>query len=349
MYSTVNSLHIALDARLQQLNSNRKQSIRPEQYDMACNDALLTIVKQRCSPKLNSRQEGFEESIKRYDDLKSLKRELNPLVYVSNGEQFYNLPSDYLHYITSKGNIQYNRKGLLKETLSELEYKTIVDFSNIIFDGTIIDYTLTDNSHIRVPIFGQLSKSDKSSFYYFNIIREYFKSKYNIDVYYENYNTEYYPKSLIFITRDINKKIVNCLKELSTNIPIINTIISKYSFKPITDILSYVSYNNKKIDLISSQSNNTINNDYFLSKNSHLNPTCIIQGNKVSLRTDNTFSFTNVVLEYIKYPRLIDSRINQMTDVEITDEILDIATTNLSGILKDETFKINSQKEQQNN
>jgi hypothetical protein len=38
-----------------------------------------------------------------------------------------------------------------------------------------------------------------------------------------------------------------------------------------------------------------------------------------------------------------------MTDFTITDEILDVATTNLSGILKDETYNINKNKEQFNN
>ena len=73
MYSSIASIHIALDSRLQILNSNRKQSIHPEEYDMAVNDAILTVLKQRFSPELNSKKQGLEESIKRYTDYLLLK------------------------------------------------------------------------------------------------------------------------------------------------------------------------------------------------------------------------------------------------------------------------------------
>ena len=63
----------------------------------------------------------------------------------------------------------------------------------------------------------------------------------------------------------------------------------------------------------------------------------------------NVFKIKEVTLEYIKKPRLVNSILNRMTDVTITDEILDIATTNLSGILENPTYQINKQQEQFNN
>ena len=41
MYNTVKELHIALDERLQQLNSNRKLVLYPEQKDARLNEAVM--------------------------------------------------------------------------------------------------------------------------------------------------------------------------------------------------------------------------------------------------------------------------------------------------------------------
>ena len=115
MYSTVASLHIALDNRLQQLNSNRKEAIYPEQYDIAINDAIMQYIKSRVSAKLNSKQEGFESSISRYSDLESLKRKKSVIVYNNNesltslSEYVFDIPSNCYRPISLKSNIMYNK------------------------------------------------------------------------------------------------------------------------------------------------------------------------------------------------------------------------------------------------
>ena len=91
MYTSIASLHIALDNRLLLLNSNRKLSIHPEQYDMAINDAILTVIKQRFSP-LNIKQQGFEDSVKRVTDLSSLKK-IKTIPIVNSNQQF-TIPSN---------------------------------------------------------------------------------------------------------------------------------------------------------------------------------------------------------------------------------------------------------------
>ena len=94
---------------------------------------------------------------------------------------------------------------------------------------------------------------------------------------------------------------------------------------------------------------NDLDNDYYLSKNLHLNPIYKIVQNNGILKTNTNFIYEDITLEYIKHPRFVNSRLNRMTDMTITDEILDVACTNLSGILKDETYQLNKQKEQFNN
>lgn len=344
MYSTVSELHIALDSRLQQSNSNRKQAFHPEQYDMAYNDALLTIIKDRSSAKTNYKQEGFEQSIKRYEDLQSLKKDCSPTIFKDSNYYYFYLPSDYYSYDTLVSKILYNRNGVTKSTSTRNLYASIFNFSNVSMDITNITYTLSSGGTIDTSKF-KLFKSSKSLFYYFNLVRDFIKTNYGIDCYFENFNGQYYPNSLIFVTTDSTKRITSVN---STSISIQTTTLS-LGYDSIANNSQYVDLGYKKVELVSALESSNINNDYYLNRNIHLNPKFEIKSNKIYIKNDSTFCLDSVKLEYLKTPRLIDSRINQMTDMTITDEVLDLAVSNISGILKDAAYQINKTVEQQNN
>lgn len=347
MYSSVASLHIALDSRIQQQNSNRKQAIQPEQYDIVLNDAISTVLKSRLSSKLNAKREAYEDSVTAYDSLKSLKRTCRPRCYfndISNKWEF-ELPSNYYMFDTLQADIHFDRRSNLHNVKDDYKYISIIKFNNIgantyIFNKDIIQYIikdiiqyiiddvsiLTDDIHI-------VGTSNKASFYYFNLIKEWFKINKDIDCYFENYDGKYYPNSLIFVSDIINTVPTTVEVKDSTDTNIIdttNSIITTVSTKTIKiaddDKNTTVLMGSKKIDLISSLNDTNETTDFYLHYNKHLNPKCIMQDAKVILTTDTTFNYSNLRLDYIKIPRIIDSRINQMTDMEITDDILDVAT-----------------------
>ena len=343
MYSTVPACHIALDAKLQLLNSNRKIAIHPEQYDMALNEAILQLITQKSHPKLNSKQEGFEQSIKRYDDLQNLKKTVSFIPF-NNGSNYYmNLPSDYLSYNSMVGSILYNKNGIGKTEYYKQLYYTICDFTSV-QSITNATFSFGNGTIVNASTFATLSKSNKSRFYFYNIVSDYIKTKYNIDSYYEYYNDKYYPNSLIFVTDDPAKRIMSSnianlvLTPMFENLKVLNSGFN------IQYIRKYI-----KFDLVSSITRNTTNTDYYLHNNNHLNPQFTISGNKLEIRNDNRFNIENLELEYIKKPRLINSTIGQMTDFKVTDEVINAAVTNLSLIIKDETYNVLSQKEQLNN
>ena len=133
MYSSVSSLHIALDGRLQQLNSNRKQAIMPEQYDVALNDAINIVLKQRLSAKLNSKREGYEDSVAAYDLVKSLKRTCRPTCYLDSIENKwgFELPSNYFMFDTLQANINYDRTTISNTAniISVNKYMSVMTFA----------------------------------------------------------------------------------------------------------------------------------------------------------------------------------------------------------------------------
>lgn len=339
MYSSIASLHIALDSRLQLINSNRKQSIHPEEYDMAINDAILTVLKQRFSPELNSKKQGLEESIKRYTDLNSLKKETPLDLFKQDIEQYFNIPSDCYLPISLIGTLGYNKNFILETT--DIDYFiNVITLNQDTIDDNEITVEFNNGTTVQIDLNG-ITKSMKTMYYTLNYLKEYFKENFNIDCYIENFNEYYYSNSLILVTNDIGFTISSGLGASYSSIGSTVLIVVEGETVFINKL--------KKIDLVSSEDYNNINNDYYLSKNIHLNPIYKIVKNKGILNRNDTFIFKDVKLEYIKYPRLVNSRLNRMTDMTITDEILDIATTNLSGILKDETYQINKQKEQFNN
>lgn len=344
MYSTVPACHIAIDAKLQLLNSNRKISIHPEQYDMALNEAIRQIINQRQSAKLNSKQEGFEQSIKRYDDLQSLKKVAQLNVFNNGFKYFSYLPSDYLSYDLLVGNLKYNRNGIRTTYVPKTLYYTVCNFSNV---STLsnISFNINGNTTVNATSFGNIVKSSKSLFYFYNTFKEYIKSEYNIDCYYENFNDRYYKNSLIFVTTDFTKRVTSC-----SLIGVITTVNSNVlNTLAVADDCEHLLKNNIKFDLLSSLNEAIKSNDYYMNKNLHINPSATILGDSIYINKHPNFIVHSLKLEYIKQPRLINSTLNQMSDFEVTDEVIDKAVANISLIIKDETYQFLQQKEQLNN
>lgn len=338
MYNNVSSLHIALDARIQQQNSNRKVAIMPEQYDMILNDAISTVLKTRLSSKLNAKREGYEDSVTAYDSLKCLKRTYTPICYFDDilKKWYFELPSDYYMFDTLQADIKFDRRSITHNTKNGNKYKTIITFVNVgnntyTFNKDIIRF-ITPIKTIFPENINLVGTSNKASFYYFNAMKDYIKSKEKINCYFENYLDEYYPNSLIFVsdTNNVPTSItVNDSTDATTIVVTdkIKVVSSTIAIKLVGDgTPTVIDMGSKKIDLISSLNDTNETTDFYQHYNRHLNPKCIMQEDKVILTTDTTFAYSNLRLDYVKIPRPIDSRINQMTDMEITDDILEVAT-----------------------
>jgi hypothetical protein len=110
MYSTPTELHAIIDAELEHISSNRKQSIKPEMIDWFLNGSVLQYIENKSNPKTNLKREGFEDSQKRYDDLRELKRVLNVTsCYNDSTSMFANLPYNYYKLICADIDTYYNR------------------------------------------------------------------------------------------------------------------------------------------------------------------------------------------------------------------------------------------------
>jgi hypothetical protein len=72
---TISEMHIAFDLLLDKVNSLQYPSFLAEEKDFFLNQAIRKFAKTRYSG-MNAKREGFEQSQKRIDDLRTLVREL---------------------------------------------------------------------------------------------------------------------------------------------------------------------------------------------------------------------------------------------------------------------------------
>lgn len=77
MYSSCKEAHIAVNDKIQQINANRQESIRPQYIDIALNEAIDVLLTQKIK--------AFEETGRYYDDLQVLKTTYrSPLYLLAN-------------------------------------------------------------------------------------------------------------------------------------------------------------------------------------------------------------------------------------------------------------------------
>ena len=105
MYSSCKEAHIAVNEKIQQINANRQESIRPQYIDIALNEAIDVLLTQKIK--------AFEESGRYYDDLQVLKDTYrSPLYLFSNGGNrgFAYLPTNYLHGVSYTASVIFDKK-----------------------------------------------------------------------------------------------------------------------------------------------------------------------------------------------------------------------------------------------
>jgi hypothetical protein len=72
---TIQEAHIQLQLRIDKIDSEAYDQLQPEEADVYLSLAQRRFVKQRFEPRSNQFQVGFEQSIKRIEDLRHLLRE----------------------------------------------------------------------------------------------------------------------------------------------------------------------------------------------------------------------------------------------------------------------------------
>lgn len=339
MYLTAKELHIALDLGLQFINSNRERSIQPEEKDMFLNKAMYQFIDTRISPKLNTKKEGFEATIKRYDDLQELKKTITYPTYIDSSEVnrvFCPLPHDYYHLINSRSKLLYNCNYVSKSVESNGIFQVIA--LPLVTNGTdynsfSITVSYYDNNVLTVSKIVDLGNytlstiDDENVFEMINIVLSDFN---NLDGRLELF---YKDGAFYLICR-----------EPTTSFSLVSAYIYSEPEIDVTVITDLKRYNltptmTSPNDLFKSEEIEDMIGEYYYSKNRQLAPCTTINEGNLYVYENNKFAVKNVTFTYIRKPKLINISTNQGCELNKADEIVDIAIQTIKGVLGSPTYQ----------
>ena len=341
----VQEMHIALDMALQQINSNRQQSISIDHKDMALNYAVLQFVETRTNPKTNIKQEGTEDTTKRYDDIKDLKRVSINKAYINGNKAISYLPVDYYKYLEFGTNLKYTKFNNYNTESIDFHYY-VLPFPDSKEDR--INYTKFTIKGDRDPIFttsdytGLPNLYNKDAkFMIINLVLEELNKIEGIDVYWEYFGNVYKKQSFIIV--NIGESVIHQSYTISYDRESFTSkhINDKYNtYESIKDVIE------KPVEINSSEFTINGNNNSYHNKNRHLKPKGDILNNKLEIEIPNNTYITTVKCIYLKKPRLISYRHNQMCEIQVNREIIDLAVTKLQAYMKDNGYQFNKAEQQ---
>lgn len=356
MYSTVQELHIEIEQRIQQITSNRNGSIAPEFIDMVLNRNAIRYVNLKTNRKTNYKQEGFEDSKKRLEDLESLK--VTTTLEVRNPKDLCILPSDFHSLISSTSNYLYSKsKDDFVTTTAYLSFyylnmNDIIDWIDKIGNNKWnLKYQTyrTDNPTEFTAILTDQSISMISSDIFDNVdyLQQALKQA-GFNAYWEEIGDIYVPNTLVvIISDDSDDSVVNRFEFYIDDHTVEDLTINKVEYLKYFFHSTTYSFAPTKIspnDLISSEKIPSILQDYYGNKNRHLNPIIEIKQGVLYVYTNDNFKVKSVDITYIKKPRKFDVNRNIMSDLTITPEFMDMVVSDLLLILKDNSFNYVQQK-----
>lgn len=357
MYSTVKELHIALDIITNSINTNRRKVLYPEEKDFVLNLAVQEYVKTRSSG-LNSKQQSFEQTIKRYDDLQELKVPTPSYLtlYKNTDDSVYGtLPSDYFQYIASRTYLKSNCKNdTLTESTSSVYYY-VIPFPNAniqpYYDGykleisgtTLFDYgtSVMYNTEGKFEIVNRLIDE-------INNTRIYNVLGYVIDfsMYWEYYGNSYYPNSIVLVVNNTTMPIASLLV---SGVSQSGTGLTPSFTLPVTSTKTTINYTGvdllyKPNELVSSISLNAMEDNYYMMKNRENRPLVTLEDSVITIHHYNKFYPKTLELTYLRRPKLINYKTNQMSGLANNDEIVNIASKLIKLYLENPSYAM--QKEE---
>lgn len=347
MYSSVKQLHIEIEQRIQQITSNRHRSIAPQFYDMVLNTTAISYIHSILSNKTNYKREGLDESSKRLDDLRTLKRKtgFKPVIVESNNNSKYvYIPADCLQVINSNSKVKYDKFDIEQYGLMQVNlYSSILDFSKLNFENVnncnklVLKIGNTTYDITDLLQFIQYDEDKGDTFEFINLLVDRLRFN-NYNTYLNKFDNKVYNQGIYILFDDALISVsLNAYDNTSKSIDL--GIVVKNNMNVIDIINPIENTTIRQNDLIPTELISDTFNNYYLNKNRHFNPITEVVNDRLNVYTDKTFIIDSVDISYIKKPILFNSELNQMSDMTITPEFLDDVVSNILLILKDDSFQ----------
>lgn len=368
MYNSCKEAHIAVNDKIQQINANRQESIRPQYIDIALNEAIDVLLTQKIK--------AFEETGRFYDDLQCIKTTYESPLYLPFNETeikahedtrgFIYIPSNYLHGISYDAKVIYDKFQRYRHYKSKAiiyiraGLKDWLDSERNPYPKKIepitVIYHRLGNKNIAKKV---VTLDYKPTIYNEEGLFEYIQyalNTLNSEGFCVGYEKLYHKDGaygLIFQVVDPNMDITFEFDD--TNVGIYKTTFTENMLchsggypiiaydNNVQDYVETFEYKSGKyvgMDLVSDVQRKDILQTYHNRMNRHIHPICTIENNMLYVDFDKTFVVTDVSITYLREPRKFNYAMDIATELPFMTEIINLATQKLLGKLKDDGYQI---------
>lgn len=337
MYSSCKEAHIAVNEKIQQINANRQESIRPQYIDIALNEAIDVLLTQKIK--------AFEETGRYYDDLQVLKSTYTSPLYLNPHEDmrgYAYLPANYLHGVAYNAKVIYDKFNRYRAVKSITTQVTVINLSKLFAlipaKLPVVSITINDDRILLDYPLKIYRKEGKFEFinYALSTIRQ---KGYNVS--YELFDGKYYGESLVFrFDRATNVTVESPLQVSNESFK--NECYSgEYEVIQANGVVTETKQGKYVgMDLVSDVQRMDMIQTYHNRANRHLHPICVMGDDKLLVDMDKTFIITDVNIVYLRQPTWFNIVTDTISELPFKTEIVDLATQKLLGILKDPGYQV---------
>ena len=348
-------MHIDFDVKFQKIASNTLDTFLPEEKDWLLNEAMLRFIKQRMNRKSNIKQDGFQDTQKRYDDLEELvtRRKLPAYVLVDEDAVFSILPHNYLALINDRSVVLCSSYGVDKDTEPASSFTSNVLFRDDTdntggFYSQLKVYVHTNSGTDLVfdisttPLAGGINLNAK--FQLIDMIKTALNGYVGIEAYWEQSGEAYEKSSFIVNTKRTDLVSV----EVSVRqTPVVITNVGTFTSD---NYISYTDSGNQEVQnrLVKLEDVYRMKTNSF-HKPLPSSPLSVLRDTIIQIYQSTLFIVSGINVDYIRIPRKISILLNQSCELaeSVHGEVVDIAvkiaasrimSDNYKGIINDDTL-----------
>lgn len=331
----VQEQHIDFNIKLQKIDSNNYDTFLPEEIDWLLNTAQYRFVKHRMSKSSNRRQEGADDTYKRYQDLQALITRVDLPVYQDDSlEYFFGfLPTDFFDIRNARSYGYKDCNGFDDINISQ-ETRTIAvlpfpndNAASNLFDQFVINGITTSGTNVLFDLMnyptivgGGQFQINQQKYIIVSHVLEIINRRKDVQVYWEYYGKDYYPNSFILIS-DSDYATYEMYYVGYSNTVVANTL----------DLLIYSDdidkpRNTGHIRFVETEDLYDIL-DHPFAKTIADHPVGTFRGRELQVYNNEKFILNKVQIDYIRKPRLISLSLDQHCELPESrhGEIVDIA------------------------
>lgn len=366
----VQQMHLAIQQGVDKINSLQADMLLSEEIDIEINKSQIRFINTKYG-KNNKYGEGFEQSQKRIDDLRTLVREFEtPTTFKEQYDSkfwidTFMLPSDYMYLVNQRSKLWINNCNNVSWNIQypdpveffTMDLSTFVCNNNTSFVDTIVMYENVLDSVNGTPT-GTASLWTNPGGYNFPADIDAVKADIlanvgaGFSVYWEQHGDLFYPGEFIVVVNTNNHSWFNWDSSLGFQTTLIGLDASNVHISSTTPVHSDTAFDSKRVASNATERITSINrfsqqDDIFklledpFNTTKHTSPLSTVRGNFIDVYTSAIFIIDTVKITYIRKPRVISLSLGISCELpeHSHQEIVDMTVSSILEGISDPRYK----------